>query len=925
MPVSILPRTIRGRLLLITASCLVMTFIGMAAVIVFGLPQGLLPGGLRQQEQEALARLDAVADNKRGLLTLWFSERLGDLVLAGKNPLLAAFPSAKLPAAQQRGDGEAGMDPLSQDVLAWLRNIRGAYTDYHYIDLIAVREGVILLSSDKRRIGSRTLLPQKNKEEIPIPGELFAFFESEDEGASAFLCLAVHLVPSGARATPLALVFHVDTATLTNKLLDVPLLGVSGEILLVDMHRLLLTPLRHPLRSGASALPLQTTMETKMAQYAAWGSDGVMQALDYRGVSVLGAVRHIRVLPDFGLGMVVQQDQAEVFAPIYQRLLTLGAIACSGLAVLLMVIFFMARSLLKPVEEVTAAACHLRDGDLAARAAETGSGEALILAIAFNVMAGEVQRWNEGLTATVEERTAELSVYTRRLEESEARLHAILENSVDAIGVLKKGLHVYVNAAYLQLFGYDALEELSGRFILDLIAPGQHSEFLDLMARLHSEGSPLSDETHGRRSNGEIFDLDVRLSAFELVGEAHTLLIFRDITERKKAVQEWVALLDFNRVVVDHAPVGILVYDDSGQCVLANQAAAEVFGTTTDHLVRQNFHDLESWRQCGLFELALKAMGAAAMAEGFVHIIMNPGREAWLHARFFRLGSFNDRLILIMSDLTELKMTQDDLVRMNQELQVKAGQLEALNTELESFNHTVSHDLRTPIRALAGFPDLLESHLGDRLDDKGRQYLAAIRSAACRMSEITTDLLNFSRLGRVDIAMTDVDLSVLVRKVMEDLAVMAKDRQVVWQVADLPVVKGDVNLLRIALTNLLANALKFTRLKTEAVIRVESSVGGDGVPVFKVSDNGAGFDNKYADRLFKVFSRLHPSEEFEGTGIGLATVSRIVRRHGGKIWADGRPGEGASFSFTLASEQFEAAPPFVARRTFLRKGVGCGE
>lgn len=898
MRLGFLPRTIRHRLLLITAACLLTTFLGMAAVIVFGLPHGLLPGGLNLQKHEALARLNAVADNKKGLLTLWFSERLSDLKLAGQNPLLAAFLSTQAPD-QSLVSGEGGVESRRHDVLVWLQNIRHAYADYEHLELVEEEEGAILLSTDNRRLGGRLPLPKRSG--APIHGEPFAFFVREDEGKTAHLCLAIHLAPPGATALPTALVFHIDTSTLTDRLQDLPLLGASGEIMLVDMNQTLLTPLRYPLENGEPAIPLQTKVETKMAKFAAWGNDGVMQAPDCRGVPVLSAVRHLRVLPDFGLGMVVKQDQAEVFAPIYRRLATLAAIAGFGLAFLLIAIFFMARTLLKPVELVIAAACRLRDGDLSARAPENWSGEAQVLAIAFNVMAGEVQRWNEQLHDLVEERTSELVLSSRKLEESEARLHAILENSVDAIGVLKKGLHVFANAAYLRLFAYDSFEELAGHFILDLLAPEQHAEMLNLIVQHKLRGSvPQNHETHGRRKNGELFDLDLRLSTFDLAGEAHTLLIFRDITERKRAELERIALLDFNRTVVDQAPVGIVVYDESGQCVRANQAAAEVTGATTDLLLRQNFHDIESWRQCGLYELAVKALGSEAMVEGLVHIKTSFGREAWLNTRFYRLREAKDSLLLIMNDLTELKMTQDDLVRLNEALQTRACQLETLNTELESFNHTVSHDLRTPIRALAGFPDLLEAHLGDRLDDKGRQYLVAIRSAASRMLEITTDLLNFSRLGRVDIAMTDVDLSVLIRKVMEDLADLTAGRQVEWQISALPMVKGDANLLRIALTNLLANALKFTRPKAAAVIRISSSLGADGVPLFTVSDNGAGFDMRYADRLFKVFSRLHPAEEFEGVGIGLATVSRIIKRHGGKIWAAGVPGEGASFSFTLA-------------------------
>ena len=763
MRVSILPHTLRNRLLLISSSCLVVTFLGMAAVIVFGLPHGLLPGGLRQQEQEALARLDAVADNKKGALALWFSERLGDLEMASQHPLLATFLAQQPLLDPAWASTVTGMDQSRRDVVLWLQNLRRTHPDYDALDLVAAREGAIILSTEQGRSGGRLPLPQETSADPPLPGEHFVFFVRDHAGKSAHLCLAIHLAPSGVAATPTALVFHVDTATLAAKLQDTPLLGASGEILLVDMNRTLLTPLRHPLGGGAEAIPLQSRIETRMAQYAALGNDGIMQAPDYRGVLVLGAVRHIRVLPDFGLGMVVKQDRAEVFAPIYRRLGILVAIACSGLALVLTAIFVMARTLLRPVEMVTAAACRLRDGELSARADEHGSGEARVLAIAFNVMAEEVQRWHE-------------------------------------------------------------------------------------------------------------------------------------IADRERA-----ELQDFNRIIVDHAPVGIAVYDETGQCLRANQAVADASGATIDHLVSQNFHDLASWKQCGLFDLAVKAMASEVMVEGFVHILTSFGREAWLHARFYRLRCYNDQLILIISDLTELKMTQDDLVRMNQALQARSRQLEAANAELESFNHTVSHDLRTPIRALAGFPDLLESHLGHCLDAKGRQYLDAIRVAARRMAEITTKLLDFSRLGRGEISWADVDLSVLVGKVREDLAVMAAGRRITWQVADLPVVKGDANLLRIALTNLLANAIKFTSLKEHAVIGVASAVGEDGLPVFTVKDNGAGFDMRYADRLFTVFSRLHPSEEFEGTGIGLATVNRIVRRHGGRIWAEGTPGAGASFSFTLTS------------------------
>jgi PAS domain S-box-containing protein len=226
-----------------------------------------------------------------------------------------------------------------------------------------------------------------------------------------------------------------------------------------------------------------------------------------------------------------------------------------------------------------------------------------------------------------------------------------------------------------------------------------------------------------------------------------------------------------------------------------------------------------------------------------------------------------------------------------------ARALKAANAELEAFTYSVSHDLRAPIRQIDGFAHLLDEHSGHGLDEKGRHYLHRIQEGAQNMGRLVDDLLALARIGQHEFQAVRVSLDSLVRDAMADLESEVGPRAVEWKLGALPRVLGDPGLLKIALTNLLSNALKYTRLRERAVIEV--AVASNGSEAIMVRDNGVGFDPKYADKLFGVFQRLHRAEEFEGQGVGLAIVQRIVHRHGGEIWADARPGEGATFYFTL--------------------------
>jgi PAS domain S-box-containing protein len=226
--------------------------------------------------------------------------------------------------------------------------------------------------------------------------------------------------------------------------------------------------------------------------------------------------------------------------------------------------------------------------------------------------------------------------------------------------------------------------------------------------------------------------------------------------------------------------------------------------------------------------------------------------------------------------------------------------------ELEAFTYSVSHDLRAPVRQIDGFARLLEEHVADSLDEKGRHYVSRIREGAHSMGRLVDDLLALAKIGQQDLRPVPTDLARLVSEVIEDVRLEAGDRVIQWNVGPLPEVVCDPGLTRIALTNLLSNAVKYTRRCEDARIDVEQQVQEEQNTIM-VRDNGVGFDMAYADKLFGVFQRLHDAEEFEGQGVGLATVQRIIHKHGGEIWATARPGEGAAFYFT-----FPLATPVVA-------------
>ena len=242
---------------------------------------------------------------------------------------------------------------------------------------------------------------------------------------------------------------------------------------------------------------------------------------------------------------------------------------------------------------------------------------------------------------------------------------------------------------------------------------------------------------------------------------------------------------------------------------------------------------------------------------------------------------------------------------LEQRVAERTSELAAVNAELEAFTYSVSHDLRAPIRQIDGFSRLLIEQFESSLDPKAQHYLNRIRTSTQHMGRLVDDLLRLAQLGRQAMRARAASLDEMVEGVIADVQVDAPDREIEWQVAPLPTLECDPGLMKVVLTNLLSNAVKYTRRKRPAVIEI-GQTSRNGHPVVYVRDNGVGFDMRFADRLFGVFQRLHRADEFEGTGVGLATVQRIIHKHGGEIWAEGHPDNGAAFYFTVSASDTRA-------------------
>jgi len=495
------------------------------------------------------------------------------------------------------------------------------------------------------------------------------------------------------------------------------------------------------------------------------------------------------------------------------------------------------------------------------------------------------------------------------LRESEERYRALFDRSLDLVYLHDfEGRFLAANPAALDLLGYER-EEIVALSFAALLDDGQADKVLAVLAELRETGSQKAPtEYRLRRKTGEYVDVETKGSVILRRGQPYAVLgIGRDVTGRKLTEEALRLSEDKFSKAFHGSPDAILITRASdGLITDVNDGFVKLSGFTRDEAVGSSTIALDLWadsRDRDRLISALRTGGSVRDLEFDFRVKSGDVLQCFIAGADIDVGG-EPHILTVVRDVTEQRRAEAEILRLNAELEqrvaARTAELEAANAELESFAYSVSHDLRAPLRALDGFSKILLDDYGPRLDEEGRSHLDRIRAADQRMGTLIDALLELSRLNRGELQRERLDLSELARRVAAELAETEPARTVELRIAEGLEARADTRLARALLANLLGNAWKFTARHETARIEV-GAAEGDGADehVFFVRDDGAGFDMAYSDKLFGAFQRLHSTSEFPGLGIGLATVKRIVRRHGGRVWAEGAVEKGATFFFTL--------------------------
>lgn len=608
-------------------------------------------------------------------------------------------------------------------------------------------------------------------------------------------------------------------------------------------------------------------------------------------VSGFAQTKGYRNYPGLGWLVLVRQKSDVAFAGARQLQQQIFSLTIGLGVVLAILVWIVANSLARPMLMIAYCADRIRQGDTTSTLpAIRGKDEIAIL-------------WR-----SLSQLVSSLTQKEQELLKSDRRFRSLVFATAQNVWTTNDRGEVVGDLPMWRAITGQTEAEIQGWGWLEALHPDDRDSATKLWMDAVKTKSLYETEYRVRRFDGSYGYFTVRgvpiLSADNSIQE--WVGVHNDISDRKHAEQALQESNSILRAVIEGTTDAIFMKDLQGRYVILNSTTAKIIGKPIEEIVGKNdieVFPIEVGKQIEEIDRRIITSNTSEVIEEIVP--MQGELRTFLTAKTVCRNEQGKviGLIGIARDISDRKRIEDQIKELNQDLErrveERTAQLEVTNKELEAFSYSVSHDLRAPLRSIDGFSLALLESYGEQLDEKGKHYLRRVRNASQRMGELIDDLLHLSRVTRSQMHFQTVALSEIVQAIAADLQHAQPERSVNFIIASDVVVQGDSRLLKIVFENLLNNAWKFTSKKLYSIIEFGTSLQPDSTIVYFVRDNGAGFDMTYANNLFGAFQRLHTIDEFPGSGIGLATVKRIIHRHGGRIWAEGAIDQGATFYFTL--------------------------
>lgn len=507
---------------------------------------------------------------------------------------------------------------------------------------------------------------------------------------------------------------------------------------------------------------------------------------------------------------------------------------------------------------------------------------------------------------------------TEQIASSEARYRHLFENNPMPMWVIDVETFRFldVNEMAVMQYGYSR-EEFLSMTALDIRPEDERELFRNSDHGNQSDSSYNRGVWTHRKKNGHLIKAEIVAHDINYEGRKARFILSNDVTEKKKAEEKLMRSEELYRSLFENMLHGFAycqaIFKDNKledfKYLVVNSkyesliGVENIAGKRISEALPQVLDSDPTYREL------ITSVVLTGKPERFETLVAPLGK--WFQVSLY--SPEHGYFVILQDNISERKIAEQKIKDINVELEQRVAtrteELRKINDELEAFSYSVSHDLRAPLRGIIGFSNILEEEYGNKLDEEARRVISIIKNNTSRMGQLIDDLLRFSRTSRHTIVKSDIDMDGMMRQVVTEQDKKENGKSIEWHLQNLPPVKGDASMIKQVWTNLVSNAVKYSNNSDKQVIEIGTKPNGtDESVTYFVKDNGVGFDANYSDKLFKVFQRLHSSEEFEGTGVGLAIVDKIISKHGGKVWAEAETGKGATFYFNLPAGTYDKSP-----------------